>query len=172
VLRDYYQTEGASFVQEPATSTHSGSADSGNGIISILEIAESDFARSLAEANASEDDAVDIHEKTTQDNQVSTATKKAAVEGKTQEAARLEQAISDHTSDRSGVQEELDAVTEYLEKLRPQCTQEPESYEDRKARRENEIEGLKTALDVLENETAFVQETPSKFLRGQHALGA
>merc|ERR1719234_2350556 len=56
ILREYYQDEGAAFVQAPATSTHSASSDSGNGIISILEVAESDFARSLAEAQAAEDD--------------------------------------------------------------------------------------------------------------------
>lgn len=156
VLREYYQKD-ASFVQAPAVGTHSTSSDSGSGIISILEIAESDFAKSLSETENAEEDAVEIYEKTTQENKVSTATKKATVEGKTQESARFAQLISDATSDRSGVQEELDAVLEYLEKLRPQCTTEPESYEDRKARREQEIEGLKTALTILENETAFVQ---------------
>merc|ERR1719430_2626168 len=124
----------------------------------MLEIAESDFARSVAEAQAAEDDATSVYEETTKENQVSTATKKAAAEGKVQESSRLEQLISDATSDRDGVQEELNAVLEYLEKLRPQCTTEPESYEDRKARRESEIEGLKSALNILENETAFVQE--------------
>merc|ERR550519_1804818 len=165
VLREYYQAEGASFVQqEPTTSTHAASTDSATGIISILEIAESDFARSAAEAQAAEDDAVDVYEKTTQENQVSKATKKAAVQGKTQESARLEQLISDASSDRDGVQEELSAVLEYLEKLRPQCTTEPMSYEERKARREHEIKGLKEALNILENETALVQgnATPSK----------
>jgi len=158
ILREYYQAEGSALVQEPTTSVHAASADSGNGIISMLEIAESDFARSVAEAQAAEDDAVEVYEETTKENQVSTATKKAAAEGKVQETARLEQVISDATSDRDGVQEELNAVLEYLEKLRPQCTTEPESYEDRKARRESEIEGLKSALNILENETAFVQE--------------
>jgi len=164
ILREYYQDEGAAFVQAPATSTHSASSDSGNGIISILEVAESDFARSLAEAQAAEDDATSVYEKTTNENKVSTATKKTNVEGKTQESARLEQLISDASSDRDGVQEELSAVLEYLEKLRPQCTTEPMSYEERKARREHEIEGLKQALNILENETALVQEnaTPSK----------
>lgn len=177
ILREYYQTaEGASFIQQqPTTSTHAASTDSATGIISILEIAESDFSRSVAEAQATEEDAVDIYEKTTQENQVSTATKRAAVEGKTQEAARLEKAIADASSDCEGVHTELSAVMEYLEKLRPQCTTEPESYEDRKARREKEIEGLKDALNILENETAFVQgdkpTSRSAFLaRGQLAI--
>jgi len=175
ILREYYQTDGASLVQEPSTSVHGASADSGNGIISILEVAESVFARSLAESQAAEDDAVDFHDSTSQENKVSTATKRAAVEGKTQESARLQQLISDANSDREGVQEELSAVSEYLEKLRPQCTTEPESYEDRKARRESEIEGLKSALNILENETAFVQDAPrsTAFMsRGHVAIGA
>jgi len=171
VLREYYQKEGASLIQQaPATSTHSASSDSGNGIISILEIAESDFARSLAEAQAAEDDAVEVYEKTTNENKVCTATKKTSAQGKTQESARLEQLVSDAQSDRDGVQEQLSAVLEYLEKLRPQCTTEPESYEERKARREHEIEGLKTALDILENETAFLQQPRSNLRKSQTVI--
>lgn len=161
VLREYYQKQGASLVQQPAVGVHGKSTDSASGIISILEVAESDFARSLAETQEAEDDAVSVYEKTTQENQVNTATKKATVTGKQQESARLQQSISDNTSDRDGTSTELAAVLEYLEKLRPQCTTEPESYEDRKARREHEIEGLKDALDILENETAFTQENAS-----------
>jgi len=157
ILRDYYQTKGASFFQAPITSVHSASTDSGNGIISILEIAESDFAQSITEATQQEDDAADEYNITTQDNKVATATKRTMVEGKTQEMSRLNQAITDANSDRSGVRDELSAVMEYLDKLRPQCVTQPVSYEERKARRESEIEGLKTALEILESETAFVQ---------------
>eukprot|EP00397_Hematodinium_sp_SG-2012_P020804 GEMP01021459.1.p1 GENE.GEMP01021459.1~~GEMP01021459.1.p1 ORF type:complete len:678 (+),score=266.76 GEMP01021459.1:204-2237(+) len=161
ILREYYQQQGEAFMQQPAVGTHSDSSDSGSGIISILEVAESDFARSVAEGQEAEDDAQEVYNKTTQENRVNTATKKALVEGKTQESTRLQRSISDTTSDYEGVQEELSAVLEYLEKLRPQCTTEPESYEDRKARREHEIEGLKDALDILENETALNQESTS-----------
>eukprot|EP00397_Hematodinium_sp_SG-2012_P020838 GEMP01021495.1.p1 GENE.GEMP01021495.1~~GEMP01021495.1.p1 ORF type:complete len:679 (+),score=280.44 GEMP01021495.1:99-2135(+) len=161
ILRDYYANQGAALVQQPAVSVHAASADSSTGIISLLEVVESDFARSLAEAEAAEDDAQSVYEKTTQDNRVSTATKNASVQGKEQEAARVEQQINDSTTDRDGVNEELSAVLEYLEKLRPQCTTEPESYEERKARREHEIEGLKNAMNILENDTAFTQENAS-----------
>jgi len=161
ILRNYYQNNGAALLQEPATSVHSASSDSGNGIISILEVAESDFARSLAEAQAAEDDAEEVYTNTTNENKVSTATKRTTVEGKTQEVDRLSQLISDASSDKAGVEDELSAVMEYLDKLRPQCTTEPMSYEERKARRESEIEGLKSALNILENETALVQQGKS-----------
>jgi len=164
ILRDYYQKQGtttALLQQQPFTSTHSQATDSATGIIGILEVAESDFARSLAESTAGEDDAQEAYNKTTQENKVSTATKRTGVEGKTQEVQRLEQQLGNATSDRNGVQEELSAVLDYLEKLRPQCTVKVESYESRTARREQEIEGLKQALNILENELAFMQQKPS-----------
>jgi len=163
ILREYYQNEGGAFVQQPAVGTHAKSSDSASGIIGILEVAESDFARSLAESRATEDEAQNVYDTTSQDNKVSKVTKETSVKGKTQEISQLEQAISDNGSDRDGTQEELSAVMEYLDKLRPQCTTQPESYEERKKRREHEIEGLKQAMDILENETAFIQE--GTFLR-------
>merc|ERR1712217_196952 len=44
------------------------------------------------------------------------------------------------------------------------CIAKPETYEQRKARREAEINGLKQALSILDDETAFVQ-------RGKKAHG-
>lgn len=162
ILREYYAKQGESaLIQQPITTTHVQATDSASGIIGILEVAESDFARSLAESQAAEDDAQEVYTKTTQENKVSTATKKTGVEGKTQEVQRLEQQIGNATSDRDGVQEELSAVLEYLEKLRPQCTVKVESYESRKERREQEIGGLKEALNILENEFAFTQQKTS-----------
>jgi len=177
LLREYYQNGGASLLQTeqraaPTTSTHGKNIDSASGIISILEVAESDFARSLAEAQASEDDSVAAYEKTTQENKVSSATKRTNVAGKEKEVQHLEQQIGNASSDRGGSQSELQAVMEYLEKLRPQCTVIPESYDQRKARREQEIEGLKQALNILENEVAFAQQKTSFMAlnRDQHAI--
>jgi len=45
------------------------------------------------------------------------------------------------------------------------CIAKPESYEERTKRRAAEIEGLKSALTTLENETAFVQRKSHGHLR-------
>ena len=48
----------------------------------------------------------------------------------------------------------------YWDKLQPMCVAKPESYEERKKRREAEIAGLKEALKILEEESgsaAFLQ---------------
>jgi len=162
VLHDHYEQQGTALMQQqPYTSTHTQATDSASGIIGILEVAESDFARSLAEAQAAEDDSQELYEKTKKENRVSSATKNTLVEGKVQETSRFEQLINDAASDRDGVQEEFSAVLTYLDKLRPQCVQEPESYKERKSRREQEIDGLKHALTILESETAFTQENTS-----------
>ena len=68
-------------------------------------------------------------------------------------------------------QTELDAVTEYYARVRPGCTTKPMTYEERKARREAEIQGLKQALSVLQDETALMQRGKRGSRGHQHFLG-
>lgn len=69
----------------------------------------------------------------------------------------LKKAIADLSSDKDAMDSELSAVNEYYSKLKDRCVAKPETYEVRKARREAEIKGLKTGLNILESETAFLQ---------------
>jgi hypothetical protein len=60
-----------------------------------------------------------------------------------------------------GASKELDAILEYIEKLKPQCENKAMTYEERKARRDAEISGLKEALEILAGDdaaAAFVQK--------------
>mmetsp|Transcript_21293 Transcript_21293/g.56963 ORF Transcript_21293/g.56963 Transcript_21293/m.56963 type:complete len:187 (+) Transcript_21293:587-1147(+) len=76
---------------------------------------------------------------------------------KTKEFKSLDKSVADMTSDRSGKGSQLKAVLEYYAKVKDRCIAKPESYEERKARREAEIAGLQQALSILESETALVQ---------------
>jgi len=156
VLRDYYAAD-ASFVQQPEVPQHSKASGAGNSIIGVLEVVESDFASNLAKEETEEATAADAHEKYTQEYKIQKAQNEQDVKYKTQEFTGLDKQISELSSDRETTNTELSAVNEYYSKLKDRCIAKPETYEQRKARREAEIAGLKEALNILENETAFVQ---------------
>merc|ERR1719468_1285351 len=158
LLRDYYG--GAAFVQEqqPAKPViHQKSTGAGQSIINILEVVESDFSTTLAKEETEEADASAEYDKTTQENKIAKTTMDQDVKYKTQEFKSLDKEISDLTSDKGTVGTELAAVNEYYGKLRERCVAKPETYADPDPHRAAEVAGLKEALSVLENETAFVQ---------------
>jgi len=163
VLRNYYQSEDAflqdpgSFMQQPAApEKHEKSSGAGGSIISILEVAESDFTKNLAEEEEEEARAQEEYEKTTEENKINKVTMEQDVKYKTKEFTSLDKAVAENTADRDGLQTELDAVLDYYEKVKDRCIAKPESYEERKKRREAEIAGLKEALSILEGQ-AFLQ---------------
>merc|ERR1719161_3113355 len=150
------------FVQQPAKpKLFVAGTGSGTSIIGILEVVESDFASNLAKEETEEATAAEDYEKATQENKVTKAAKDQDVKYKTQEFTSLDKEVTELSADRDTASTELAAVLEYDTKLKERCIAKPETYEARKGRREAEIAGLKEALKILENETAFVQ-------RGKH----
>jgi len=162
VLRDYYaEKDDAALIQgaqsdlgDAMSLAQSGkSSGAASGIIGMLEVAESDFSKMLAEGSAAEDQAQSEYEALTEDNKVLTAEKETAVKYKGKDKKETEAFLSETKDDLGTTQEELDAVLEYYDKLKPQCIAKPEPYAERKKRREKEIAGLKEALDILEAES-------------------
>merc|ERR1719253_1841309 len=164
VLKNFY--EGSSFIQVSAqTSLKSKQPDLGGAksdiahtIISVLEMSEEDFTTLLAETEATEDEAAKAYTALTDENKVSKATKEAEGKGKASEVKSLTVQLEHSKEDHASVSKELDAVNAYVDKLRPQCEEKAMSYEEKKARREAEIAGLKEALEILSGDgLAFVQ---------------
>merc|ERR1719281_1754413 len=175
VLRDYYAADGTAMLQQPEPprpATFNKADGAATSIIGILEVCESDFATNLQKEETEEEDSLAAYEKTTQANKVTTAAKTQDVKYKTQEFNALDKSVSDLSSDRATANEELDAVMEYYGKLKDRCIAKPETYEERKARRTAEINGLKEALSILENETAFMQRKRRGHKHGTNFLGA
>merc|ERR1712087_340767 len=132
-------------------------SEAGSGIIGLLEVCEADFSKNLAAAIADEDLSANQYETETKENEIERTTKSQDVKYKTKEFKSLDKTSGELKSDRSGVRSELDAVLEYLTKINEECVEKAESYAARKERFESEIAGLKSALRVLEDETALVQ---------------
>jgi hypothetical protein len=160
ILNDYYAK---------ADKAHSSADGAGSGIIGMIEVCESDFSKGLSEMTVAEETAASEHDKTSKENEISKTTKEQSVKYKTKESTTLDKEIAEAKSDLSGVQAEHDAVMEFSGKITEECVAKPEPYAERAARRDSEIAGLKTALEVLESETALVQRsTARRTLRGVH----
>merc|ERR1719291_1629999 len=106
---------------------------------------------------SAEEAAAKAYVKETKENEITKATKTQDVKYKTKEAKGLDKQAAELTADRSTAQDELDAINSYFEGIKKRCIAKPESYDERKKRREAEIAGLKEALSILESETALVQ---------------
>merc|ERR1712039_596121 len=170
VLRDYYGSS-AAFLQnsQPAKpELHSKATGAGESIIGILEVVESDFATNLAKEETEEADAQSEYDKQTQENKVTKTLKDQDVKYKTQEFTGLDKQIAEMTADRESTDAELSAVLEYFAKIKERCVAKPEGYEERQRRRAAEIAGLKEALAILNEETAFVQQHKRGGLRGHY----
>merc|ERR1712078_693328 len=104
------------------------------------------------------------YDKLMQDGKMLKMTKEMEIKGKQSELKSLKVTMTDLSEDKTGLTGELDAVLAYLDKLKPQCEVKVPSYEERKAAREQEIEGLKNALEILA-EPALMQTGTSGFLQ-------
>jgi len=159
ILNDYYAK---------ADKSHGSSDGAGGGIIGMLEVIESDFTKTITQMVSDEQTAADTFEKDAKEAALAKTTKEADVKYKTKDFTGLDKKVGELTTERSGVEDELTALNDYLESLDKKCTYKVESYAEKKARREAEVDGLKEALEVLENETAFVQTRARHALRGVH----
>jgi len=180
VLREYYEADDAAllqdsgkfdaFMQQPTPPAgHSKASGAGGGIISMLEVIESDFAKNLAQIETEEASSQTDYDRMTQENKVTKATKNQDVKYKTKEHTGLDKEVAELSSDRDTTQTEQDSVLEYDTKIKAQCIAKPETYEERKKRREAEIAGLKEALSILEGQAVGLLQGHAKGLRGIRA---
>merc|ERR1719159_149195 len=163
VLQSFYS--GASLMQikssiklQSQTKAHAkGNGDAANVIIGVLEVAQEDFTSLLAEAEAVESEAQTTYDKMTTENKVAKASKSAEAKGKASEVKSVTNSLEMAKEDQASTSKELDAVNAYIDKLKPECESKVMSYEEKKAAREAEIQGLKDALEILSGPAALVQ---------------
>jgi hypothetical protein len=121
----------------------------GGGVLGMLEVCQSDFARLEADTTAAEDESAKEYGDFMSDSAVDKATKEATMKHKEGKKTQNESDLQTANKDLVAVNEELDAAMEYYEKLKPSCVDAGESYEERVARRKAEIESLQEALKIL-----------------------
>jgi len=159
VLKDFYEkaAEATSFAQsrqQPAApeifdSEYKGMQSGNGGVVGMLEVIESDFARLEADTKAAEESAQKEYDEFMTDSATDKSKKTTDSEHKTAKKQDESQTLTQVMEDLQGTQEELDAALAYFDKLKPSCVDAGVSFEERVARRKEEIESLQQALQVL-----------------------
>merc|ERR1719157_217208 len=160
VLKEFYAkaAEATALLQQrqepPAIfdSPYKGMQAENGGVVGMLEVIESDFARLESETKAAEATAQKEYDDFMTDSAVDKAAKQTDIEHKTTKKQDQEQALVSKNEDLEGTQKELDAALAYFDKLKPSCVDSGVSYEDRVGRRKEEIESLQEALKILNGE--------------------
>jgi hypothetical protein len=161
VLKDFYAkaATATALVQQKQTpeeeapetfdEPYTGMGGASGGVVGLLEVIESDFSKLEAETTAAEDEAAKEYDRFMAESKKDKAVKTADMDYKKKTKTQKESDLSDTTGDLKGTEKELQSALFYYEKLKPQCVDAGVSYEERVAKREAEIESLKTALKIL-----------------------
>jgi len=165
VLKEFYDKSGsASMLQESLGQSlqeqmseeikapYKGMMSTSGGIFGMLEVVLSDFARLEAETSTAEDQAVAEYEKFMNESSESLALKETEKKHKEEKKERTDQTVTDLTKERELTQGELDAALKYYDKLKADCVDKGLSYEERVRAREEEVQSLQEALQILEGE--------------------
>jgi len=159
-LKEYYgdvallQTQTKTKSKDDAPPSFGGAkSDSAGGIMNILETMGEEFRKTVKEASATEREQLKAFETLMNDNKVLISTKTAEIKGAESQIKSLSVSISDGGSDLKMVTKEKGAIEDYVDKLKPQCEGRVVPYEERKAKRDAEIAGLKEGLAILEEES-------------------
>merc|ERR1719465_70741 len=159
VLKDFYAkaATATALVQgkeepkkNPFQKAYTGMGGENTGVIGMLEVIGSDFARLETETEAAEAQAAKEFERFS----VSSAKDKSVKNQEMQDRINLQitkkAALTDTVGDLKAMQEELDSALAYYDKLKPSCVDAGSKYNERVARRQAEIEGLEQALKFFE----------------------
>jgi len=160
VLKEFYAKAGdatALLQQQPEApeifdTEYKGMQAENGGVVGMLEVIESDFVRLVTDTKAAEASAQKEYDQFMTDSKVDKSEKTTEIDHKTAKKDDQEHSLENKEKDKEGTQKELDAALAYFDKLKPSCVDSGVSYEDRVARRKEEIQSLQEALKILGGE--------------------
>jgi len=162
VLKEFYAkaAESTALVQQQQNpeipemykETYHGMTGESGGVVGMLEVIETDFARLEADTTSAEVSAQKEYDEFMSDSKEDKAAKEKDIEDKNFKKQDEEQALVVTKKDLEGTQKELSASLDYFDKLKPSCIEVGVSYEERVASRKEEIESLQSALKILSGE--------------------
>merc|ERR1719215_2092048 len=119
------------------------------GVMALLEVVQSDFARLEADTQAAEAASQKAYDDFMIQSKRSKAVKDRKIEMNNADRAAAEAKLSTDIADLKATQDELLAAERYHAKLVPQCIDQGMTFDERTAARADEIASLKQALQIL-----------------------
>merc|ERR1719399_1041844 len=156
VLKAFYKKAAAAtaFTQtsQPAIfdKAYKGMGGSSTGVLGMLDVILSDFVRLEEETSTEEADAQRTFDEFASETTADKNAKAATLDGKEKASVAKKKALSQAERDLKATQTELDAAMTYYDKLKPSCLDAGVDFEERTARREEEIASLQEALKLLD----------------------
>jgi len=151
VLKDFYAKQGDSFVQQvPEMESYSGMGRAAGGVVGMIEVIQSDFARLETDTRAAETQAAGEYS-AFMDESKATLKSKHDAEFKTgmqKDQSEFEKEQLEKNLAASSKQ--LAMANAYHDELKPQCVQVHVNFEDRSKMRQDEIAALGEAYKVLD----------------------
>jgi len=159
VLKDFYESQAsAAMVQtvskdiESMKEPYKGMGASSGGIVGMLEVVLSDFARLDTETSENEAQGQRAYDKFMDESTEDAAVKETEKKHKENNRDRADEKNRGFKKELELTQGELDSAMDYYDKLKTQCVETKLSYGDRKKMREEEIASLSEALKILTGE--------------------
>jgi len=163
VLQEFYakaaKAKAASFVSieqggrpkvpEIFDGAYQGQQDTKGGVIGMLDVIKSDFTRLEADTKSAEAAAQSEYDSFMSDSAQTKASLDVDLKHLKSTKLAKEGELGMAKENLVTSQKTLDMALKSFEKLKEPCMKEPMSYAERKARRKDEIESLKSALELL-----------------------
>merc|ERR1719473_782703 len=163
VLKEFYakaagETELLQHKQSPAddapesfsNEAYTGQQGAKKGVVGMLEVIQSDFARLESDTSTDEALAAKEYETLMEESAVDRETKRVENVKMGRQVTAKERELAATQKDLKSAAEELEAAQAYFDKLKPDCIGEGLSFEERAKMRQEEIDSLKEAFDILD----------------------
>lgn len=164
VLKDFYKAAAtATALVQKARPKHeegmqtfgdafTGQQEEAGGVLALLETILADFSNLKADTDAAEAAAQRAYDDFMTEAKRNKATKQKAIEMDEADKVAAEAKLQSDTNDLKSTQDQLLAAERYHATLVPQCVDKGQTFEERAASRQEEIQSLKEALRILSAE--------------------
>lgn len=135
---------------ESFSGSYHGNQDAAKGIVGLLDVILSDFERTISTTTDEETSAQSSFETYEQDIKDDNDAKDDDITKKKNRIADIKDELVDEQEDKEDAITKKDEAKKELQKLKPLCVEGEETYAQRVAKREKEIEALKEAMTLLD----------------------